>query len=91
VVAAFVARLGGATGGVSAGAYTGMITGAVLGMLAGLAAVAPARSSELVRQTVFLNALAHDYFQASMLVGFLCSVLGTSVGAGVGGVNKRAG
>ena len=40
--------------------------------------------------TLMLNAFAIDYFQAAMLGGFLLAVLGTAVGAVVGGANKRA-
>jgi len=89
VVGATVARAGGATGGVSVGAYTGMIVGGVIGIIAGAGVADFAQDIALIRSTIFLDALAQGYFQASMLGLFLISVLGTAVGAIVGGINKR--
>ena len=90
IVGAVVARTAGATGGVSIGAYTGMGTGALLGGLCGAFTTGLAQQSQLIRQTTVLDALSQGPFEAAMLGGFLVAVLGTAVGAWLGGHNFRA-
>jgi len=83
------AKYGGVTGGVSIGAYSGMIVGALVGIVIGVAVADVAERVEMIRQTVFLDALSQGYFQSAVLCGFLGSALGMSVGAIVGRRNLR--
>ncbi len=87
LTAALTARTAGTTGGVSVGAYTGMALGGVLGMLIGALVPTSVRMSANTQGMPVLDALALGRFETAMLTSFLLSILGTIVGAWVGGRN----
>ena len=87
LIGAAAARTAGTRGGVSIGAYTGMGLGALLGALYGSLAFDLTQPIALLQQTSVLDALTQGRFEAGVLGGFLVAVLGTAVGAWVGGHN----
>src|SRR5690606_1620131 len=82
-------RTAGTTGGVSVGAYTGMALGAFLGLLVGIFIPESFRTSVLALDILILNVIMQGRFEMAVLVGFLLSILGTAVGAWVGGRNLK--
>ncbi|HSL31131.1 MAG TPA: hypothetical protein VK900_18160 [Anaerolineales bacterium] len=87
LTAALTVRTAGTTGGVSVGAYTGMALGGVLGMLIGALIPTSVRMSANTQGMPVLDALTLGRFETAMLTSFLLSILGTIVGAWVGGRN----
>lgn len=87
LTAALTARTAGTTGGVSVGAYTGMALGGVLGALIGALIPTSVRMSANTEGMPVLDALMLGRFETAMLTSFLLSILGTIVGAWVGGKN----
>jgi hypothetical protein len=84
---ASTARTAGTTGGVSFGAYTGMALGGILGLVIGVSIPTSLRMSANTQGMPVLDALMLGRFETAMLSSFLLSILGTIVGAWVGGKN----
>lgn len=82
-----VSEFAGTSGGVSVGAYTGMALGALLGLVIGALIPDAMRESLNTQNTPMLDALVNGRFETAILIGFLLCVLGTMVGAWVGGKN----
>ncbi len=80
-------KAAGTTGGVSTGAYTGMGLGAVIGGIFGAMIPDSVRMSANTQHTPVLDALTQGRFETAVLICFLLSVLGTAVGAWIGGRN----
>jgi hypothetical protein len=80
-------KTAGTTGGVSVGAYTGMAFGAVFGTLLGALVPTSVRMSANTEGMPVLDALMMGRFETAILTSFLLSILGTMVGAWVGGKN----
>lgn len=87
LTAALTVKTAGATGGVSVGAYTGMAFGAVFGMVVGALVPTSLRVSANTQGLPVLDALAMGRFETAILGSFLLSILGTMVGAWIGGKN----
>lgn len=87
LTAALTVKTAGTTGGVSVGAYTGMALGGVLGMVIGALIPTSLRMSANTQGMPVLDALMLGRFETAMLASFLLSILGTIVGAWVGGKN----
>ncbi|MDP1546751.1 MAG: hypothetical protein Q8L87_12070 [Anaerolineales bacterium] len=81
---ALTVRTAGTTGGVSTGAYTGMLFGALLGVL-GIFIPEAFRASVLALDILILNVIMQGRFEMVALLMFLLSIIGTAVGAWVGG------
>ena len=87
---ALVVRTSGSTGGVSTGAYTGMAFGAFFGGLLGIFIPTSFRASVAAFDILLLKVLTQGWFETAVLLSFLVSILGTIVGAWVGGRNLQA-
>jgi hypothetical protein len=87
LTAALTVRTAGTTGGVSVGAYTGMAFGAVLGLVIGVLVPTSLRMSANTQGMPVLDALTMGRFETAILTSFLLSILGTMVGAWIGGKN----
>jgi hypothetical protein len=79
----------GVTGGVSMGAYTGMFFGAAFGVL-GVFIPEAFRAGVLALNVLILNVIMQGRFEMVVLLMFLLSIIGTAVGAWVGGRNLAA-
>jgi hypothetical protein len=86
---ALTVRTAGTTGGVSTGAYTGMLFGALLGVL-GVFIPEAFRASVLALDILILTVIMQGRFEMVVLLMFLLSIIGTAVGAWVGGRNLAA-
>lgn len=86
---ALTVRVAGRTGGVSTGAYTGMLFGAVLGGVLGIFIPNSFRASVAVLHILVLDVLTQGRFETTVLLSFQVSILGTMVGAWVGGRNLK--
>lgn len=87
---ALVVRTAGHTGGVSIGAYTGMLFGAFFGGILGMFIPASFRESVAALGILLLKVLTQGWFETAVLLSFLVAILGTIVGAWVGGRNLQA-
>lgn len=87
LTAALTVKAAGTTGGVSVGAYTGMAFGAVFGMIIGALVPTSLRMSANTHGMPVLDALVMGRFETAILASFLLSILGTMVGAWIGGKN----
>lgn len=87
LTAALTVRTAGTTGGVSVGAYTGMAFGAVFGTILGALMPPSLRMGANTQGLPVLDALIMGRFETAILASFLLSILGTMVGAWVGGKN----
>lgn len=87
LTATLTIRTAGTTGGVSVGAYTGMAFGAVFGMIIGALIPTSLRMSANTQDMPVLDALSMGRFETAILTSFLLSILGTMVGAWIGGRN----
>lgn len=87
---ALTVRTAGTTGGVSVGAYTGMLFGALFGGMLGIFIPETFRASVLSLDILILNVIMQGRFEMVVLLMFLLSIIGTAVGAWVGGRNLAA-
>ncbi|HSL44057.1 MAG TPA: hypothetical protein VK897_11540 [Anaerolineales bacterium] len=87
LTSALTVKTAGTTGGVSIGAYTGMVLGGVLGMVLGVLIPTSLRMSANTEGMPVLDALMLGRFETAILSSFLLSILGTIVGAWIGGRN----
>ena len=78
-------RVGGDSGGVSTGAYAGMLYGAVLGGFLGAFIPNSFRAGVAAFHVLVLDVLTQGRFETAVLLCFLLSIIGTGVGAWVGG------
>ena len=86
---AVTARTAGTSGGVSIGAYTGMLAGGVFGTILGFFIPDSFRADVAGLNVLVLQVMTQGRFETAMLLGFLLSVIGTAVGAWVGGKNLK--
>jgi hypothetical protein len=86
---ALTVRVAGRTGGVSTGAYTGMVFGAILGGVLGIFIPDSFRASVAALHILVLDVLTQGRFETAALLSFQVSILGTMVGAWVGGRNLQ--
>ena len=86
---ALTVRVAGHTGGVSTGAYTGMIFGAVLGGVLGIFIPESFRAGVATLHILVLDVLTQGRFETAALLSFQISILGTMVGAWIGGRNLK--
>ncbi|MBK8783176.1 MAG: hypothetical protein IPO22_15540 [Anaerolineales bacterium] len=84
-----VVRTAGHTGGVSIGAYTGMLFGAFFGGVLGIFIPASFRANVAALDILILKVLTQGWFETAVLLSFLVAILGTIVGAWVGGRNLK--
>ncbi len=87
---ALTVRVAGRTGGVSTGAYAGMAFGAVLGGVLGIFIPDSFRASVASLHILILDVLTQGRFETAALLSFQISILGTMVGAWVGGRNLQS-
>jgi hypothetical protein len=87
---ALTVRTAGTTGGVSIGAYTGMLFGALFGGVLGIFIPETFRASVLALDILILNVIMQGRFEMVVLLMFLLSIIGTAVGAWVGGRNLKS-
>lgn len=87
LTAALTAKIGGTTGGVGAGYFIGMLSGGIFGMIVGALLPTSLRMSSSTESPQVLDVLMMSRFETVMFVSFLLSILGTMVGAWVGGKN----
>jgi len=85
--AALTAKAAGTTGGIGVGYFTGMLFGGVFGMVLGALIPTSLRMGANTQGIPVLDALVMGRFETAMLASFLLSILGTIVGAWVGGNN----
>ena len=85
--AALTVRTAGTTGGIGVGYFTGMVFGGVFGMILGALIPPSLRLSAHTEGVPVLDALSMGRFETAILISFLLSILGTMVGAWVGGKN----
>ena len=85
--AALTARVAGTTGGIGVGYFAGMVLGGVLGLVIGALFPTSLRVSAHTEGIPVLDALMMGRFETAILASFLLSILGTIVGAWVGGKN----
>ena len=85
--AALTAKAAGTTGGIGVGYFTGMVFGGVFGMVLGALIPTSLRMGANTQGIPVLDALVMGRFETAMLASFLLSILGTIVGAWVGGNN----
>jgi hypothetical protein len=87
LTAALTVKTAGTTGGIGVGYFTGMVFGGVFGLLLGTLIPPSLRMSANTAGIPVLDALMLGRFETAMLTSFLLSILGTMVGAWVGGKN----
>jgi hypothetical protein len=87
LTAALTVKTAGTTGGIGVGYFTGMVFGGVFGMIVGALIPPSLRMSANTHGVPVLDALVMGRFETAILVSFLLSILGTMVGAWVGGKN----
>ena len=85
--AALTVRTAGTTGGIGVGYFTGMVFGGVFGLILGALIPPSLRISAHTEGLPVLDALIRGRFETAILISFLLSILGTMVGAWVGGKN----
>jgi hypothetical protein len=85
--AALTAKAAGTTGGIGVGYFTGMVFGGAFGMVLGALIPTSLRMGANTQGIPVLDALVMGRFETAMLASFLLSILGTIVGAWVGGNN----
>ena len=85
--AALTVRTAGTTGGIGVGYFTGMVFGGVFGLILGALIPPSLRISAHTEGLPVLDALIRGRFETAILISFLLSILGTIVGAWVGGKN----
>lgn len=83
-------RTAGTTGGVSIGAYTGMFFGASFGFILGIFIPESFRNDVLALDVLIMNVIMQGRFEMVVLLSFLLAIIGTIVGAWVGGRNLQA-
>jgi hypothetical protein len=87
LTAALTVKTAGTTGGIGVGYFTGMLFGGIFGMLVGVLLPPSLRTSANTAGIPVLDVLMIGRFETAMLTSFLLSILGTMVGAWVGGRN----
>jgi hypothetical protein len=87
LTAALTVKTAGTTGGIGVGYFTGMLFGGMFGMLVGVLLPPSLRTSANTEGIPVLDVLMVGRFETAMLTSFLLSILGTMVGAWVGGKN----
>lgn len=87
LTAALTAKIGGTTGGVGAGYFIGMLSGGMFGMIIGAFIPTSLRMSPSTEGLHVLDVLMMSRFETVMFISFLLSILGTMVGAWIGGKN----
>lgn len=87
LTAALTVKTAGTTGGIGVGYFTGMLFGGIFGMIVGVLIPTSVRMSANTHGIPVLDALMLGRFETAILVSFLLSILGTMVGAWVGGKN----
>jgi len=85
--AALTAKIAGTTGGIGVGYFAGMLFGGFFGMILGAVIPTSLRMSAHTEGIPVLEALTLGRFETAILTSFLLSILGTIVGAWVGGKN----
>ena len=85
--AALTAKVAGTTGGIGVGYFAGMVFGGVFGLILGALIPTSLRISAHTEGIPVLDALMMGRFETAILASFLLSILGTIVGAWVGGKN----
>jgi hypothetical protein len=85
--AALTAKVAGTTGGIGVGYFAGMVFGGVFGLILGVLIPTSLRISAHTESIPVLDALMMGRFETAILISFLLSILGTIVGAWVGGKN----
>lgn len=88
--AALTAKVAGTTGGIGVGYFAGMVFGGVFGLILGVLIPTSLRISAHTESIPVLDALMMGRFETAILISFLLSILGTIVGAWVGGKNLVA-
>lgn len=84
---ALTVKTAGTTGGIGVGYFTGMVFGGVFGLVLG-ALIPPSLGMSAHTEGIpVLDALTMGRFETAILTSFLLSILGTMVGAWVGGKN----
>ena len=89
LIGAITVRTAGRTGGVSIGAYTGMFFGAVIGGVLGIFVPDSFRAGVADFHVLVLDVLTRGRFETAVLLSFLLSLTGTTVGAWVSGRNLQ--
>ena len=87
LAAALTVKTAGTTGGIGVGYFTGMVFGGVVGLFLGALIPTSLRMSAHTEGLPVLDALMMGRFETAILSSFLLSILGTMVGAWVGGKN----
>jgi len=87
LTAALTVKTAGTTGGIGVGYFIGMLFGGVFGMFLGALIPTSLRMSANTEGIPVLDALMMGRFETAILASFLLSILGTIVGAWIGGKN----
>jgi hypothetical protein len=87
LTAALTVKIAGTTGGIGVGYFIGMVFGGVFGMILGALIPTSLRMSAHTEGLPVLDALMMGRFETAILFSFLLSILGTMVGAWIGGKN----
>ena len=87
LTAALTVKTAGTTGGIGVGYFIGMLFGGVFGMFLGALIPTSLRMSANTEGIPVLDALMMGRFETAILASFLLSILGTIVGAWIGGNN----